>query len=499
MEVKEKSTAGNTLDTKIKPVKYHKKKPMILIIVIAVVILAAITAGVLLYLQKQHDETVRKAVHIDTYYQGIVVQDVALGGKTKEEAKALLTEVEPTLRDKIEVSAVYEDKTYTYTEDDFVFTYNTDEVLEKAYQVAREGTDEERYEQILKLQETPEHFSIDHQFQTDNLPEIAASIAAELNFEPVNASVSDFHPEQETMFSYKEGKAGLKVDEETLVSDMQALLDGEKQGSVAIKTQSIPFKVTAAQLKEDTELLSSYSTVSTNKAEGNHNMALALAAANGKTLKPGEVFSFNGATGNTNNGSRGYKKAGAINNGKLEDAYGGGICQASTTIYGAVLRADLKVVQRNNHSWPSTYVPIGQDASVSYPSGDFKFQNNTNYPIYIKASMSGKTLTVKIYGVKSTEWDTIDVVSQKTETIQPGPTTYKDDPSLPAGKQVEDIKSRQGFRAVGSKIYYKNGKEVRREAIAASYYRPIAGVIKVGTGAAQGQEPTAPDPTVPAE
>ena len=121
-------------------------------------------------------------------------------------------------------------------------------------------------------------------------------------------------------------------------------------------------------------------------------------------LKPGEIFSFNETTGDTTTGALGYLPATGISNNKSVQVYGGGICQSSTTIYGAALRADMEIVTRYNHRWPSSYVPIGQDATVDYPSTDFQFKNSSDYPVYIKAYMDGRTLVVQIYGHPSDEW-----------------------------------------------------------------------------------------------
>ena len=132
---------------------------------------------------------------------------------------------------------------------------------------------------------------------------------------------------------------------------------------------------------KQTVKLSEYTTNSTNTENGTHNMALSLAAANGTVLKPGEIFSFNETTGDTTTGALGYLPATGISNNKSVQVYGGGICQSSTTIYGAALRADMEIVTRYNHRWPSSYVPIGQDATVDYPSTDFQFKNSSDYPV----------------------------------------------------------------------------------------------------------------------
>ena len=209
-------------------------------------------------------------------------------------------------------------------------------------------------------------------------------------------------------------------------------------------------------------------------------MALSLAAANGTVLKPGEIFSFNETTGDTTTGALGYLPATGISNNKSVQVYGGGICQSSTTIYGAALRADMEIVTRYNHRWPSSYVPIGQDATVDYPSTDFQFKNSSDYPVYIKAYMDGRTLVVQIYGHPSDEWDTIEVESWQTGAIPPPPTEYIVDESLPEGTVTWWTDACYGYTAEGAKVFYKNGQEVKREPIDSSYYMEGAAVYKIG-------------------
>ncbi len=468
-------------------------KLLIIFIVIAAVALAGIlTAWFLVEKDKrekaeeaarQHAIAVSEAVSVDTYYEGVSVEGVALGGKTPEEAKALVEEVLPGLRDKVDISVQCPSKTHELTEDDFTYTYNTDEVLEEAYQLGRTGTDEERYQKIQDLKQNPVDLKVTCELDISSSKAVVEKIAEETDVAAQEPKVSSFMPQKDIKFVMADGKNGLKLDEEDLQTKLDELLKGDKTGTIQAVTTTVPFKQTISEVEKQVRLLSTYSTTSTNNANANHNMALALSAANGTMLEPGEIFSFNETTGNTTNDSLGYRKANAISGGKMIEAYGGGICQASTTIYGAVLRADLKIVSRSNHSWPSTYVPIGQDASVNYPDTDFKFQNNTDHQIFISAYMQGTKLTVEIYGTppENADYDEIRVTSWKTESIQPGETQYVNDNTLPKGKQEVERQSRVGSRAVAYKVYYKNGKEVRREQIASSYYRPITGLVRVGT------------------
>lgn len=481
----------NTPEKPTAVLKKRSKLPFIVIgsILLVVIVTAIVAVCIIKHKQEEHRKEVESTINIDTFYDGISVEGIELGGKTKEEAKKLLSELEPSLREEIDITLSYADKSYHYTQDDFAFTYNTDEILEEAYQVARTGDDEERYLQVKSLPENPRNFEISHEMSTDNVEELVSKIAQEINKAPVEAHVVSFQPFGDPMFSYANGTNGLEVDQEATAAKFRELLNGDKKGTIEIVTREIPCTTVTDELKSRTQLLSSFSTVSTNTADGNHNMALALSKINGTVLQPGEQFSYNATVGNSTTAAGGWRKAGALLNGTTVMEYGGGICQASTTLYGAAIRADMEITVRYNHRWPSTYVKIGQDASVSYGSLDFCFRNSSAYPVYIWANMSGKTLTVKFYGKPSDEWDSIDVVSQKTETIAAPETIYQDDPTLDAGTQKEKIQSRNGSRATAAAIYYKNGKEVKRKGLPSSYYRPVQGIVLVGSKPVVNQAP----------
>ena len=160
-------------------------------------------------------------------------------------------------------------------------------------------------------------------------------------------------------------------------------------------------------------MISSFETVSTNTENGNHNMGLALSRVNGTVLNPA-TFSYENIVGDSTNASTGFLPGG-LSGGALVQMYGGGICQASSTIYGAALRAGMTITLRDYHSSPSTYVPIGLDATVSYGEIDFQFRNDLDTPVYIMSWMDGVTLHVQFYGKHPKEWDTINVYSPDDE------------------------------------------------------------------------------------
>ena len=145
------------------------------------------------------------------------------------------------------------------------------------------------------------------------------------------------------------------------------------------------------------------STFSTKYAASNRNrttnLMLAANKINGTVLMPGEEFSYNTVVGERTIAA-GYKEASIYENGQVVDGLGGGICQITTTLYNAVLYANLEITQRRNHQFVPSYVGAGRDATVVYGSQDFKFKNNRDYPIKIQCSVSKGIAKFDIYGLK---------------------------------------------------------------------------------------------------
>ena len=145
------------------------------------------------------------------------------------------------------------------------------------------------------------------------------------------------------------------------------------------------------------DVLGSYSTPHTADQNRNTNLTLACKAINGTVLYPGDTFDYNKVVGERT-AAAGYKAAAAYSNGETVQALGGGVCQVSSTIYYCVLLADLEVVTRYPHSYVSSYMPMGMDATVSWGGPEFRFKNNTNYPIRIEANVADGNVNVKLLG-----------------------------------------------------------------------------------------------------
>lgn len=250
---------------------------------------------------------------------------------------------------------------------------------------------------------------------------------------------------------------------------------------------TIPLKITYPNVTTNQigneafpDLLSQFSTSFTSSGYNrSNNIILSSAKLNGLVLMPGEEFSYNQAVGQRTRAS-GFREAGAYSNGKVVQEVGGGICQVSSTLYNAVLYANLEIVERTNHYFNPGYVKAGLDATVSWGGPDFRFRNNRNYPIRIVTDTSGKKLKVYIYGLK-TDDDCTVVLDPRYISSVPYKTTYQNDASLATGETRVISSGSNGCKTATYKyVYDKNGTLISSECISRDTYSPHNKVVAVG-------------------
>ena len=255
----------------------------------------------------------------------------------------------------------------------------------------------------------------------------------------------------------------------------------EKKDSYTIPLKYLYPTVTNDQIAQEAfpDTLASYSTSYTSSnANRSNNVELATRKINGTVLMPGETFSYNNTVGKRTV-SAGFREAGAYSAGQVVTEVGGGICQVSSTLYNAVLRANLEIVARSNHHYQVGYVPVGTDATVSWGAPDFKFKNNRNYAIRINAYTSNKHVYIKIQGLKQDDDYEISITSKVNSTIAPS-ITYTTDASLKKGQTKVIQKGSSGAYSTTYKIYKKNGTTVKTEVISNDKYYPHNQVVAVG-------------------
>ena len=254
-------------------------------------------------------------------------------------------------------------------------------------------------------------------------------------------------------FIFGNGHEGYEIDREALKKDILECFNERKFDSEILSTGSI-ITLPDYSLKDRYETLASYETHTTNQSVRNKNVSLAADAINGKIVMPGEEFSYNETVGKRTK-EKGYGEAGAYLNGEVVQEIGGGVCQVSTTTYNAVFRAGLTSTERTSHTFAPSYVTPGLDATVSWGGPDYKFVNDSPYPIGIRAHYENRKVTVSIFGVRILpEGVTLDLESHKTATL-----------GVPAPVYITSGSTDNG--SAGSiweayKVTYKDGEEIDR-------------------------------------
>ena len=280
--------------------------------------------------------------------------------------------------------------------------------------------------------------------------------------------------------------SGYSLDRDAMLPAIQEALKAD--GKVTLPIKEAEKSISDEELAKIKEVVGEYSTrFPAGQASRNTNLRLASSRIDGTILMPGEVFSFNDVVGKRTV-KDGYRIAGVYRNGRHDVALAGGICQVSGTLYNAVLLSNLKIKQRQNHSMPVAYLPVGRDATVDYGTIDLKFENNTDQPIAISSTFVTGKLTFRVLGTKDPT-QTVKIVTQGHQSWSRG-IKYVTDNSLPPGKTKVVEKGSSAHQVDTYRVVYKNGVEVSRENLGRSRYGGGVRIVARGPAAAGAPAPS---------
>lgn len=268
-----------------------------------------------------------------------------------------------------------------------------------------------------------------------------------------------------------------------------AISMGEAKAIIADETKeeyTIPLKLTPASKTindigteafpyEISKFSTKYDASNTNRSG---NLKIAANKINGTVLMPGEEFSYNEVVGKRTI-EEGYTNAKIYENGQVVDGLAGGICQISSTLYNAVLLANLEITERRNHSYTTSYVAAGRDATVVYGVQDFKFKNTRTYPIKIEANVGNGIAEFKIHGIKEELEYEIKIIPVTTQTI-PFETQYVPDATLAPGQQVIQQNGHSGYKVTTYIEKRLAGAVVSKEVLSNDTYKAMTTIIHVG-------------------
>ena len=417
-------------------------------------------------------------------HRGIYVNDIDLTDKSKEEAKEEIEAYVASFGDSQITLHVEDEGTITACAADLGLKWGNEEILEEATSFGRDGDILRCYKELKDLEHKNKVYTVSFDFDQDKIRSLIEENAPQYNQEAVNATLT----KTEEGFQISEGPEGRVIDTDASVDSVYGYLTTDWDGNacdVDLVVKVDEPHTTAESLAMVKDELGTFTTsYSSSGGSRSANVANGCSLINGTTLYPGEEFSTYEAVAPFSE-ANGYYMAGSYLNGQVVDSLGGGICQVSTTLYNAVLKAELEVTERYNHSMIVTYVDPSADAAIAESSGkDFKFKNNLEYPIYIEGyTTPDKKITFTIYGVESRDSNReVTYESVVLEKITPDTEVIYTDASLPLGYCVVQS-AHVGYKAQLWKVVKENGVEVSREQVNSSSYMkaPRSATVGVAT------------------
>ncbi|OPZ74839.1 MAG: Vancomycin B-type resistance protein VanW [Firmicutes bacterium ADurb.Bin456] len=407
---------------------------------------------------------------------GVEVLDVKLGGLNRLEGTARLMDLEKNLRAK-RVTLRFEDRSWQLLLNETGFELDEEAIMDAALSAGRHGSLYKRWMERKRFNKTGLPLLPVIAFDRERLAGRVNELCAGILVQPRDAS---FSIDRNDLVTVIPGKNGVGVDFDLLEKDLVSVLSSEQPVVTLVTVNQAPERTTAFLESMNVKgLLGGYTTkFDPAKTSRTYNVSVAAQALDKMLILPGHEVSFNKVVG-PRSSEAGYKNAPVIVNNEFVDGLGGGVCQVSTTLYNAVLLANLGIVKRSSHSLPVSYVPIGRDATVVYDTVDLTFRNNTDSYLYLKTSVTGGMLTIKIYGNTSYKRD-VTVNTWITEEIEPQ-VIYETDPNLPLGEEVVKQEGSKGFKTAAERVVKKNGVVEKREAIPSSNYSPVNKIIAVGS------------------
>lgn len=509
----------------------HKKnhKFAVLTIIVIIFLLAIATLSTIFAFINSNNNTI---------LGGIYIGDVAVEGLTEEEAIKILNEKYQE-QNKKEIALKINGEIFSITPEQIEVTYNIEKAVSEAYKVGRDGNIFENNFDIIQTMLGEQKIEIEFSYNEELLKNVLKGFNAKLP----NAMVDNTYCVEEDELIITRGVDGIEIDVDGAKQAIISNIKTGNIGEVEIKTKftkcpeiniekiysevktepqnasyktdpfeiiphknGIDFDIDEARkvLSEEKEeyviklaiiepeihtneigeeafpdLLSSFSTKydETNRSRSK-NLKIAMDKLNGVVVMPGEVFSYNQTLGKRT-AEQGYEYANGFAGGKVVPMLAGGICQISSTLYDAVLYANLNIVERHNHAFQATYVEPGKDATVVYGSLDFKFENTRNYPIMIKTTAKGGLAEIKIFGIREAVEYEVEVITEVLN-YTPYNVVYQNDTSLAPGQQKVSQWGLQGCKSITYRIVSLNGQQVSKEVLSTDTYQALSKIIKVG-------------------
>lgn len=414
---------------------------------------------------------------------GVFINTIDVGGMTEREAEAAVDQYIKDLREK-KVQILVDKHKVDTTFGELGYECDVKDSIKEALSLGKTGNFIKRYKEIKDLKNEKKVLPLEVTVDENEVKKFVEEKCTQFDIKAKNANLK----RENGQFIVTDGKVGRKVIVDETVEKIRTELGSTKidlkDGITieAIVREDEP-KHTSENVALCKDVLGTFSTTyASSSASRANNLANGARLLNGSVVWPGETFSTGEAL-NPITIENGYSMAGAYQSGQVVDSIGGGVCQVATTFYNALLKAELEIVERANHSMIVGYVEPAMDAAIAGTYKDLKFKNNTDAPVYIEATTQGRTITFIVYGheTRDTVNRKVEYVSEVLQVINPTGEKITKDPTLPNTYRKVTQSAHKGYKAKLWKVVYENGIEVSREQVNYSSYAAEPAYVTVGT------------------
>lgn len=438
-------------------------------LVAAVVCAAGIYVGTTAHAQENGEHLIADHIYIG---------DIAVGGMTEVQANEAVDAYVESLGDT-QFTLTVDGKSVTATAADFGVTWSNPVIVKDAADVGKTGNLIERYKSKKDLEHENLVFDIAYTADREKVKSFLEEHTQDMNQDAVNYGLV----RENGGFRITDGQNGVAVDVDRSADEIVSYIEDtwtQTNTSLELAASVVEPEGTKEQLERVKDVLGTYTTdFGTSSAGRAQNVRNGASKINGRVLYPGEQFSVYEAV-NPFTAENGYELAGSYENGTTVQTYGGGICQVSTTLYNAVIRAELAINERFCHSMIVSYVQPSMDAAIAGTYKDLKFTNNYDFPVYIEGYTSGMQITFTIYGEETRPAGReVSFESETTSTTEPE-TKFEAAADQPIGYIQQTQSAHTGYTAKLWKIVKENGVEVSREPYNNSTYNASPRIVAVG-------------------
>lgn len=421
-----------------------------------------------------------------TIANGVTIEGTDVSGMNFDEAKAAANDYAAKFG-SVNFTVKAGDLSVNATGTDFGIGARADEVCRLAVQYGKTGNPLERY---LAQKKCDKGEAVDF-----SIP-LAADAAAVQNFLTQNQAslssevVNNGLKRENGQFVFIAGTPGVSIDVAASAAKITDYVDSSWDGgdsTIELDTQTVEPEGDEEQLRAVQDVLGTFTTHFSDSSAGRkQNIQVGTANINGSVVYPGETLSASDKM-KKRSVENGYAVASAYENGLVVDAVGGGVCQVSSTLYNAVIRAELEVVDRSPHSMKVSYVEPADDAAIAEGLKDFVFKNNQDYPVYVEGITSGSSVTFTVYGKETRPANRkVSFVSNILSTTDSG-NTFNLDGTVPVGTVTRVSGGHQGIKAELIKIVTVDGQEQSRSVFNKSTYKMTNNIYTVGAAGASAE------------